>query len=208
MQNKRIFTSLARFLFLTFTLSMGAGCATFFGTARPVEEKAQDYQIVDLTRLNANWVKQSPEKISDAGPAPLETGADSALADRSWVSTRTGSIITLNTVCRPSHARLAHTGATLRDLSQQLFLGLGDIRMSEERELSITGTPAFERTTEGSIQDRPGKARTVKMRTLTLLHGECLFDFMLVSAPSKFPEDQDAFQKLVDSLRLATTPNP
>ena len=207
MQNQRTFTRIARTFTLLGLSILTSGCATFFGTARPVEEKAHGYQIGDLSRMDAHWVPENPEKISNPDGNLPENSAESALADRSWVSTLTGSIITLNTVCRPSHSRLAHTGATLRDLSQQLYLGLGDIQLSEEREITISGNPALERTTEGTVQDRPGKTRTVKMRTLTLLHEECLFDFMLVSAPSQFSTDEGAFAKLVNSLQLATSKN-
>jgi|GEM_PF-635014 len=204
-----VITSVLRTLLLPFLLL--PGCATFIGSDRPVEEKSHHYQVGDLSRMDADWARdqeRDPEKISGAAAEAGDPGAESALADRSWRSSRTGSIISLNTICRPTHASLAVNGATLRDLSRQLFLGMGDIRLSEEKDITIQGVPALMRTVEGSIQDRPGKVRTVKMRTVNLLHGECLFDIMLVAAPSRFPSDEAALQKLLDSLRLPAAENP
>jgi hypothetical protein len=198
-------------LITVLSLILQTGCATFIGSDRPVEEKSKSYQVADLSRLNADWKRESeenPEKNSNPSGNEENPGAESALADRSWSSSRTGSMITLNTICRPSHASLAHNAETLRDLSRQLFLGMGDIRMSEETEIRIQGEPALMRTVEGSIQESPGKVRTVRMRTVNLLHGTCLFDILLVATPSQFPSDEGALQKLLDSLRLPAAENP
>ncbi len=199
------------FLIPAVSLLLLAGCATFIGSDRPVEVKSKSYQVADLSRLDADWKREpegDPEKISSSAASEDHSGAESALADRSWRSSRTGSMITLNTVCRPSHASLSRSGATLRELSRQLFLGMGDIRLSEEKDIDLQGEPALVRTVEGSIQDNPGKVRTVRMRTVNLLHGTCLFDIMLVATPSQFAADEGALQKLLDSLRLPAAENP
>ena len=185
------------------TLGLNSGCATLFGTARPVEEKSTDYRITDLTRLSADWEKEGPpEKTPGPVQGVSDPGAESALADRAWHSTKTGSIITLNSICRPSHGGLPADSETLRELSKTLFLGLGDIQQIEEKERVIQGVKALERTVQGKMMDTDGKSRTAKLRTVTVLHDECLFDLMLASAPSKFSQDEEAFSRLVESLRF------
>jgi hypothetical protein len=185
------------------------GCATFLGSGRPVEEKSFHYRISDLAQWNADWVREGdPENLTSDTKGVSDPGADSALADRSYRSEKTGSIITLNTICRPSHASLPKGVEPLRELSRTLFLGISDIKSSSEREIQVQGVTALERTLEGRLQVSPTQTKAMKLQTLVLLHEQCLFDFVLASAPSRFGQDVEAFRRWTESLRFEGERSP
>ena len=150
--------------------------------------------------------ENGPENSTAPALGISDPGADSALADRSYRSNRTGSMITLNTTCRPSHAALPPGADSLRELSRALYLGIGDIKSSSEKEIAIQGVPALERTIEGRLQVNPSQTKSMKLQTVVLLHDQCLFDFVLASAPSRFDQDLESFQRWTRSLRFDAHP--
>lgn len=173
---------------LFFLLAIGAsGCGVLLGNVKPVDEKADTYRILDLSRENPDW-----EKLEN--PKPTDDTESTEMTDVAYQSKRTASIISLNTACRE---RVKNPTSTLRQFTQELLLGFADVSEKKERELTHRDVPALETTITGKLRGQPMSLRAVVIRK-----DECLYDLMYVARPAHFSEQESDFSRFVESLRL------
>lgn len=143
---------------------------------------------MDLSQLEG-W-----EKIEVAEEDASREREETEISDVAYQSTRTGSVISLNSGCRPT---VQTSQLTLEEFTQQLLLGITQTDSRVQREIRIEGAPALQTTLTGRMGDEP-----VTLRTIVLRKDECVYDLMYVARPDSFPTDEALFSKFVQSLRL------
>lgn len=179
-------------LLLLALLTVLSGCGILLGNVKPVTEKSDHYEVMELSQVNKDWVKLTLEEITADDPSnePVE----SQPSDVAYQSNRTASIISLNSACR---GRNEDQSKSLRELTDLLFLGITNITFRDEQSRSLAGVAALETTVEGHLNGEP-----MKLRTIVLRQGRCLYDLMFVSRPQHFPEQEQDFSSFVSSLKL------
>jgi hypothetical protein len=186
---------LITFFFVPFV----TGCGLLLGSVKPVEEKSDNYRVLDLNRQDPDW-----NKLSN-GERDLGTGSENApvtkdqnqnsSADLAYQSKRTSSIVSLNSACRES--REDAKPEELEEFSKLLFLGMTDIVHREERAARVADLPALETTVEGRLNGEP-----MKLKAIVLRKEDCIYDLMYVARPDRFPEHVEDFTRFVSSLKL------
>lgn len=198
---------LSRFAFLGCVLALGsaAGCGLLIGNVKPVEEKSEQYGVLDLSYSNPDWVKlpedelpeedAGPEKGTQKGHEKDKEGAPStAVPDVAYQSQKTSSIISLNSVCRPANKTFE---PDLREVSRLLTLGFTQVTLREQRDLTVGGRPALETTVRGKLNGVP-----TMLRTVVVHHDDCVYDMVYVARPPLFESQERDFTRFVSSLRL------
>lgn len=177
---------------LTLLLLTQTACGVLLTNIKPVDEKSETYGITDLAKESPDWLKL--EQFSD-GKKPQDPNATpSEVADVSYQSKKTASIISVNSACRPT---VAVTEKSLQEFTNLLFLGISDISVHEEKELTVQKAPALQTTVKGKLNDEP-----VMLRTVVLHKNACVYDLMYVARPDNFSENEDVFSHFVASLKL------
>lgn len=161
-------------------------CGLLVGNVKPVEEKAEGYRILDLSKENPDWTRiESPKE---------ENSNTNENSDITYQSHKTSSIISLNTACRknpPSQSQDLH------EFTKLLLLGISDISLKTEKNISLQETPALETTLEGKMNDEP-----MKLRTIVLKKRDCIYDLMYISRPQAFLSQEGDFSRFAAELRL------
>jgi hypothetical protein len=168
------FDSLSILILSTLALS---GCGVLVGNVRPVDEKSQTYGVADLSKANADWMKLDAkmlgaEKNEDAATTSTE------ISDVAFQSKGTASIISMNSACRKGNE---YENKGLRSLTEVLLLGASDVTQRDEENLTIQENPALQTTLEGKIN-----GERVKIRTVVLKRGTCVYDLVYVARPDNF----------------------
>ena len=176
---------------LIFSLStfLCAGCSLFFGNVRPVEEKAKDYSIEDLSSEKSNW-KLTTKQVAGSG-------SEYGRSDIAYQSLKTSSVISISSACR-QFPQVERAGS-LRELTRELLLGLSDVTFREEKEIKIGTTSALQTIVEGKMVDRK-----IKMSVVVVQLEQCLFDLMYVASPEAFPKEVETFNRFVQSIRVGS----
>jgi hypothetical protein len=169
-----------------------SGCSLFFGNIKPIEEKANDYGVLDLSKVSSDWVKLDPKSNSEAKDS---TGIpESGVSDVAFQSKKTASIISVNSACKVYQT---HEKVDLAALTRELLLGISSITAKEERKLTIDHFPALETTVQGKINEE-----NMMLRTVVLHRVNCTYDLMYVARPEKFNVKVEDFSRFVSSLKL------
>jgi len=169
------------------------GCGLLVGNIRPVDEKAENYKVIDLGARNSDWIKLEPSQEEQKHASDTATSL-TEISDLGFQSKKTASIISLNSACRPT---LENQEQDLRGFTQLLLLGISEITLREEKNLTLSGTPALETTVQGKMNNEP-----VMLRTVVLKKQHCLYDLMFVSRPESFQTHESDFSAFVSSLQL------
>jgi hypothetical protein len=184
-------------LAILLTLSLG-GCGVLLGTVKPVDEKSEAYGVMDLSKESGDWQKLDP---AEAGAESRESGEASEageekteISDVAYQNRKNASIISLNSACRPSAGT---SGQDLQSLTNLLFLGISDISLREEREITVQGISALQTTIQGKMN-----GENMMLRTVIIRRGLCVYDLMYVSRPRYFAGNEPDFSRFVSSLRL------
>ncbi len=176
---------------LVATAFFSSGCGILIGNVKPVSEKAEDYQVLDLSKGNSDWIRLDSQQ-DDADNHVGEEGT--ARSDLAYQSQRTASIISLNSACREKFKSESHD---LKEFTHQLLLGISDVKSRQQKEIQIKGNPALDTTIQGKMGDQP-----VKIRAVVVKNDRCLYDLMYVARPDQFAEQEQDFSRFVESLRL------
>lgn len=176
---------------------VGSGCGILIGNVKPVEEKADDYQALDLSRENPDWVrlreKEVPKaEVSDNGE-PSSNG-NNDVSDLAYQSRKTANIVSINSACRSA---LRNQGQDLKTFTQELLLGISDVTSRQETQIKVQDIPALQTTVQGKLNNEP-----VKLRTVVLLFNTCVYDLMYVARPETFAAKEEDFSRFVQSLRV------
>ncbi len=172
-----------------------SGCGLLVGNVKPVDEKSEDYRVLDLRNHNSDWTRLEPAAANpniDKGEA--KDTFSSEVSDVSYQSKKTASIISLNSACRGSRASEEQS---LKEFSQQLLLGMTNVTQRVEKEIQVQQVPALETTVEGKLN-----GEHVAIRTVVLKKDECVYDLMFVARPEHFPTQEPDFTRFVSSLKL------
>lgn len=156
-----------------------SGCGILIGNVKPVEDKTEDYRVLDLSKENSDWKK-------------IEGESDVAFQSKS-----TASIISLNTACRPLRSHEPNDKIALREFTRQLLLGVEPDEEPSERDLTVAGVKALETTVKGKLQ-----SRNVNLRSVVLKKEQCVYDLMYVAKPDNFSQHESLFSRFVSSLKL------
>jgi hypothetical protein len=186
MKHFRVINTSVVWIVIIILASLASGCGLLLGTVKPVEEKSEDYRVLDLSKADSDWIKLPP--------APLKDSATSESSDVTFQSKKTASIISLNTACRQS---LENQKQDLHSFTQELLLGIGDITKHTEREMTVQGTAALETTIQGQLN-----AQQTMLRVIVLHEGACIYDLMYISRPEFFDTYEAEFARFVGSLRI------
>jgi hypothetical protein len=175
------------------------GCGLLVGNVRPVDEKSDDVDYLNITREFPDWKKLSapPREIGDTQDPDTTDQFDVA-----FQRPTTSSVISLNSACRPSQKwgdtqNQEQQVLRLKEVTQQLLLGFSGVSNREERLTQLDGGLALETTMQGRMADR-----TVKIRAVVSRRGDCVYDLMYISRPDTFGTDEPAFARFVASLKL------
>jgi len=174
------------FFTLTLISLLTQGCSTIIGTTKPVSDKSHDYQFLDLSEGNTNWSKIE-QPIDDEA-------TEKGISDIAFKSKKTESIIALNSACRPIN-ELNETN--LESFSDQLFLGVSEIKNKTTKHIAVSSTPALETTLEGTMN-----SKSIKLRTIVLQKQTCIYDIMYLSYPHFFQLEEKEFNRFVSAIRL------
>ena len=173
-------------------LALGSGCSTLVGTVKPVDEKAENYGTLDLSRQDpSTWEKLDPARVSGEEKTSAENSSE--IPDAVYQSRKTAATISLNSACRKDDP----TELSLEDLTQQLVMGMSDVTLNEKKDLEVASSHALQTTLRGSLS-----GREVMLRTVVLRRGECVYDFVFLSPPRKFATHEKDFDSFVQSLRV------
>jgi len=176
----------SRILFACTLFGYLSGCSVLVGNVKPVAEKSNEYKVLKLSDVNHNW-KLLPQETTDE-PEKDKT------SDVAYQSTKSSSIISLNTACRPN---IETDERSLTSYSNMLFLGVTDIKSREEKQYIHDGEPALETTIHGNLNQEEMKLRTVVIRKK-----DCLYDLMYISRPKYFDSEEKVFSEFANSLKL------
>lgn len=190
-----------------------SGCSLLIGNVRPLDEKAVNYSISDLSKKNPNWKKL--ESSNSSGPLekkkspsqptlPSESGSTTStndlssesdeLSDIAFQSSVTASIISLNSACRKGRD---HDQSDLKTLTRLLFLGILEIKIQEEKMISLQGIDGLQTTVTGNLNQEE-----MMLQTIVFKKKECLFDLLFLSRPHHYHSDIGIFNEFVASLQL------
>jgi hypothetical protein len=175
------------------SLGVGTGCSLLVGNVKPVDEKSDSYGVADLSRESPDrWQRLSATAEGVDAKDPAISVAE--VPDVAFQSKATSSIISLNSACRSGGETEERD---LKGFTNLLFLGISDVSFREESELKLQRGPALETTIQGKLNGEP-----MKLRTVVLRRGDCLYDLMYVARPDQFPANETDFSHFIASLRL------
>lgn len=182
---------------LSIFLFSSLGCSLLLGNIKPVEEKAKNYQILDISKNNADWVRldsklieSSKNKTNRHSEAPESGGADIT-----YQSSRSGSIISIDSACRSNSMKPQEVN--LGQLTNQLLLGISNLRNKKEENLTIENETALQTTIEGEIEHQ-----LMNLKTVVLKKNNCIYDFMYIARPENFKENEKDFSQFVYSFHI------
>ncbi len=185
-----------RSLFGIVTFLTLSSCSTLVGNIKPVDEKSDRYQIVDLAKEQPTlWRKLSAASLQPKD-AQIGTNADafsSEVTDFAFQSVKTAAIISLNSSCRKGRG----AAAELTPYLNELLLGITDISEKTETTLEVAGVPAAQEIVAGRMA-----GESTKIQALVLAKNDCVYDLMYISRPDRFSTHEADFNRFVSSLRL------
>ena len=172
------------------SLAMNTGCSVgklLVGQVDAVDQKSSSIQITALESIDPYW------KRVEASESSLSSND---LPDRAWQSTKTASVISLNSACRQSNDEAQNFSEMgPKEITADLLSQWRDLEHKTEREFMLSGFPAFETTAEGIYFNRKRKFQTVIVKTPT-----CVYDLIFLSPTKNFAQDLVTFQKFRDKL--------
>lgn len=183
--------------FISIFLFSFSGCSLLLGNIKPVEEKAKNYQILDISKNNPEWIRlgnkstaQTKSKTNKYSDTPESGGADIT-----FQSSKSGSIISIDSACRSGSMEFQNV--TLNQLTSQLLLGLSNLGKKKEENLIIENVPALQTTAEGEIDHQ-----RMNLKTVVLKKNNCIYDFMYIARPESFKDNEKDFLQFVDSFHI------
>jgi hypothetical protein len=151
---------------------LAAGCAGK-RIDNGVYHSSKGYRV---TIPGAQWIPV------DGGPADLELRHRAAAAG-----------MAVNAVCEGGAPR-----RTAGVLARHLLIGLRDRTVIERGTVEVAGRPASRLVVDGRLEEAEGR---VRVDSLVLKDGRCLYDFLSVGPPEGFDATRGDFDRFVESFR-------
>jgi len=124
----------------------------------------------------------------------LNGAPTSGIADVSFQSKKTASIISINSACKTYDNERKES---LSALTHELLLGISEINYFKEKNFPLDGNNALQTTIKGKINNED-----MQLRTVVVQRFNCVYDLMYISRPEKFGIDEEDFSHFVSSLKL------
>jgi hypothetical protein len=115
---------------------------------------------------------------------------DAMKADMAFENPDTGAIISLNSICRK------YSGLSLESLTENLVRGIPDRKQIARKEVTLDGAKGLDTTFEGTVDDV-----FLNLRTVTLIKGDCTYDFIHVTVPNRQKGHLEFFDTFLQSFR-------
>lgn len=170
--------------------SLGTACSVsklLVGQVDPVDQKSNQIEVTPLELIDPTW-----KRIDSPSNLPSSTGNP----DRAWQSTKSASVISLNSACREeSPSASTEPQYDLKAITRDLLSQWTRIEEKNERELTFSNHPALETSATGVYLNRKRRFQTLVVKTPS-----CVYDLILLSPPKSFSEDLATFEKFRDKL--------
>ena len=140
-----------------------------------------------------NGVYHSPKGYRVAIPGREWTPVDESPADLELWHRSSPAGVAVNAVCEGAAPRRA-AGV----LARQLLIGLRDRVVIERGTIQVAGQTASRTVVDGRLED---SKTSVRIETLVMKDGRCVYDFMYVAPPATFDATRADFTRFVDSFR-------
>lgn len=186
-----------RFILASFLMAL-EGCGVLIGNVKPVEEKAKKYSMLDLSRDSQDGVEWTRIIVNRTKESTVNE-ISQFMPDSSFQSSKTNSIISINSTCRVG---FENSERNLGTLTQGLLFGITHVVSRESRDTTLSGLPALETTVEGQMASQPTKIRVVVFKI-----SSCIFDVMFVARPNYFKDDEGTFERFKAGIQLVTDPS-
>lgn len=154
-----------------FTLLLSVGACSLGGPLRE-DVKANNYKVATLSQP---WT-------------PVVEKAD---ADKAWVHSKTGAIVSLRSLCN----RYEHI--SLKNLSQNLQTVMEDLEVIRADTRKVASRDAYDSISRGKLDGVP-----VESRIIVLRKDHCIFDFVATEHPKLSGASMTAVEALVDSFEF------
>ena len=108
-------------------------CSTLVGNVKPVDQKSDDYGVLDLAQENpAVWRRLSEKQLQpkDAQIGTNKKAFSSEITDIAYQSLKTSAIISLNSSCREGRESISDLAPYLREL----LLGITEVTEKNDGE--------------------------------------------------------------------------
>lgn len=177
------------------SLSLQTGCSVsklLVGQVDPVDQKSSSIQIVAVETIDPHW-----KRVDISGNSSSTSGVND-MPDRAWQSTKTASVISLNSACRQiNDGAQNYSEMEPKDITSDLLSQWRDLEDKQERQFLVSGFPAYETTAEGIYYRQKRKFQILIVKTPT-----CVYDLIFLAPPKNFAQDLVTFQKFRDKLIL------
>ena len=165
-------------LFLAVFIGLVSSCAIIFPDR--TAPKSADYTVL---QLSSPWSKIPVGEDLNS--------VDALKADIAYENTGTGSIISLNSLCRK------YNNASLEQLNTNLVRGIEDRKLIIQKETTVDGTKALDSKYSGNVD-----SVAVHIRTVVLVKNFCTYDFIHVTLPRHESKSNDStFEQFLSSFK-------
>ena len=165
-------------LFLLAAVTVSSGCSILFPDASAPKSGAYS-----VTPPGDPWKSIPVGERTDS--------IDALKADVAYEDTRSGAIISLNSLCRK------YTNASLDELSRNLVLGIKDKQVLSERDFELSGAPAKDTVIQGEVENAK-----VQIRTVVLKKNFCTYDLIFVASPERVQISEKYFDEFIKSFKV------
>ena len=163
-------------LVITACFFLTQSCALLFPDR--TAPKSQSYTV---TPPASPWHKLA------VGADPSAT--DAMKADMAFENPDTGAIISLNSICRK------YNDLSLETLTENLVRGVPDRKQIDRKKVTLDGAEGLDTTFEGTVDDV-----FLHLRTVTMIKGECTYDFIHVTVPKRQKGRPEFFDTFLQSF--------
>lgn len=189
----RIRTPKSLYSLFLLPLVFSSGCGLLLGNIKPVDEKSDQYGVVDLAKENPKiWSKLTAAQEGADVKDPETTTTE--VPDVAFQSTKTAAVISINSSCRLG-AEADH--GDLRTLSNQLTYGISDVSHRAEQNLTVQAVPALQTSLQGRMN-----GNEIALKAIVLKRNSCVYDLLYMAPPQHFADNEQDFDRFVGSLRL------
>jgi hypothetical protein len=176
-------------LIAAISLSLLNGCSVLIGNVKPVEEKAAIGTVTGPPLDDSHWKKINLK----ASSATAGTGEGDDVPDVAYQSTKTASVIALNSACR----RLADDESDAKTVTESILSSWRDMKNVDEANTLTSGFPSLQTTAQGIYLNRRRKFQLVVVKS-----PKCVYDLIYLSPVTTFDEELADFQRFRDTLKL------
>lgn len=176
-------------VFLSLTSSTSCSVSKLLvGDVDPIDNKSK-IVVPALENIDANWVRIQGDKNHDI---------ENDTPDRAWQSAKSAAVISINSACRQNaDDNNISNEMGIKEIATDLLSQWRNIENKTQRDLMVSGFPAYETTAEGIYYNRKRKFQTIVVKTPT-----CVYDLIFLSPPKSFTQDLAVFQQFRDKLIL------